>query len=83
MKPSDRLSLTMQIAELRALQLSRERATARQLAAASQSACMLERDAASRLEAIAQIGRSGTASACACAHTRFTPSSVPLWVSRL
>ncbi|RQR52933.1 hypothetical protein DIE19_27470 [Burkholderia sp. Bp9126] len=61
MKPSDRLSLATHIAELRALQLSRERATARRLAAASQAACKLERDTASRLEAIAQIGRSGTA----------------------
>ncbi|OXI87185.1 hypothetical protein CFB40_16040 [Burkholderia sp. AU31652] len=63
MKPSDRLSLATRIAELRALRLSRERAAARQLAAASQGACRLERDAAGRLAAVALAGRSGTASA--------------------
>ncbi|MFP3500994.1 hypothetical protein [Burkholderia sp. SIMBA_062] len=62
MKPSDRLSLATRIAELRALQLSRERSTARQLAAASEAACQRERDMASRLEAIAQAGCTGTES---------------------
>jgi hypothetical protein len=63
MTPSDRLSLAARIAELRALQLSRERATARQLAATRHAASVLEHDTASRLEALAQTGRSETASA--------------------
>ncbi|HEF5875112.1 TPA: hypothetical protein SAY52_005804 [Burkholderia cenocepacia] len=63
MTPSDRLSLATRIAELRALQLSRERVAARKLTAARHAACLLERDTASRLEALVQSGRSDATSA--------------------